>query len=408
MTMALVLLAGVHAQHEMTSLYPVDVGEAPTWCSYATCNPQYSASLGWNTGDLVLERTCESTLPPHDMTFVDTFDITLWLASARDGVDTIQLELFMENGTVVQTVQTEVGFTRTRTTLRAPSAPTTVQWWVRLMSPPGKAFLHSFYYEMVLSRHDAPPPADLGNLACIGRGSDLCQTAGYRHSSACAFAPSPPQTCGDDCSCDCCLPAEVHIRNSGRASSRACPGRAHRSFRAGAAAQCVPSSCAARFYDCPSEGFNGTNEAAYVAVPACDGSTSAPAGANTSPPPPISFGVGRGIGDEAILGLAATSAALASCVVGLCVFLLWVRRREQHGEPVWTAFDAVVTPHPNPPQGTATAPSAQPSAGASSSSRGTQMGTEMRDTPAPCAATQPNEASGVSPTTGNKRPPRLV
>ena len=362
----------VVAQHEQTSLYPTDQSEAPTWCTFATCNPQYSSSLGWNHGNNVIERTCQSVHPPNAFTRVDTFDITVWLYSSsshggQTGGYTLQIELYATNATselIAQAVQVTVTNVRTRTVLVAPNLQE--QWWVRLVSPAGSPFRHSFFYEMILSQSSNPPPSDMGNLACTRRGAHLplCQLAGYTHSSACVHVvpapPAPPPRCGPDCSCECCLPAAYHIVNSGRAPSRACPGRIMHQFRAGAPEQCQTAACAARFFDCPDPNFSfngstGFASATYEAIPAC--------GAGGAPPPPSpsppaqqeeeqEASVASSAARPLVLALVASTAALSVCVICLCCFLAWVRRREKRGEPVWTSLADIIAPHPTSERGT--------------------------------------------------------
>ena len=79
-------------------------------------------------------------MPPHPLTFVDTFDITLWLSgtgSLETDTQTMQIELYMPNGTVVQTVQTPVTFERTRERVNRPThAPTERPRTPKILWPP--------------------------------------------------------------------------------------------------------------------------------------------------------------------------------------------------------------------------------------------------------------------------------
>lgn len=355
----MVVLAVLLAAVQSTVLeLPEDWGEGVSWCTYATCNPSIPAYLPWDHGRSGIQRTCGQNAPPFNFTFVDTFDITIWSASEGADVDDservnrqagvaepMELLVLTMDSTVVRTVQVAVTPQRNRQLIELP-APQTQPLWVRLQAAPGTGVRsHYIFYEMILYQRATPLPA--GNLACINRGAALCNEVGYEHSSACApQAPSPPAappplpsqpTCGDDCVCDCCLPGQ-------------CPQLTRYTFRAGSADRCQSRFCQSRFYSCPDDGAHNANaqlSVAYADTPPCGNSPppSLPAPPESPPGIPPGGGLEGSIVVYYTLAIAAAS-GLAACVCLLACALLWVRKREKEGEPVWTSLDRVVAPAP--------------------------------------------------------------
>ena len=352
-----------------SSSYAEDWSEGPTWCTYATCNPNTPTYLPWAHGRSGVERTCVQNEAPFNFTLVDTFDLTVWSASVgadvSSDVTTVrqagvaeQMEalILTQTDTVVRRVQLAVTPDRNRQLIELP-APQTEPLWIRLQAAPDNSHVasHYIFYEMVLYQRANPPPA--GALACVLRTNSLCGTLGYTHSSACAPAPPlppappPPQpsqpVCGDDCECECCLPGQ-------------CEQRTLYSYRAGTADMCSDLQCQTRFYSCPDAGAHnaeGYLRSTYRETAPC---TDLP----PSTPPPGELGDNL---VQAYTIAVILASVFAACVFVLSCFLLWVRRREKEGEPVWTSLDKVVAPEPgSTPRGGSNRTMPRPALGPSS------------------------------------------
>jgi len=146
--------------------------------------------------------------------------------------------------------------------------------------------------------------------------------------------PSPP--CGaPDCECACCVAED-------------CPTLTANRFRAGSAAGCTADACTSRYASCPNKAAQNAGSqvhATHVPIAAC--SPPLP----SAPPPALPTPTKARLqgGDAAMpIWLQAVLGATCALLLGCCLFVLYIRKRERANKPIWTNLETMqVAPAPN-------------------------------------------------------------
>ena len=182
-TTAAQLMSG---QFVATSTFTEDHSSAPTWCTYATCNPSLPTHMPWNHGTSTIDRTCGAE------TLVDTADVTVW--SYHVGADTDgdvtenrvpgtpeQMILSVTTNDVYRNVLRTANLAVTQQRLRTVLTFPLQNARAKISIAGGQGVVdHRVYYEIVMYQSANPPPTLPGrnnsfNVACVVQGfNPLC------------------------------------------------------------------------------------------------------------------------------------------------------------------------------------------------------------------------------------------